>query len=384
VEDLVNSAPFWRGRRVFLTGHTGFKGSWLALWLADMGAEVTGYSLPPPTRPSLFDMAKVEDLVRHIEGDVRNEDALTAAAAAARPEVVIHMAAQSLVRLSYDEPVATYATNVMGTVHLLEAVRRVGGAKAVVCVTSDKCYENRETDRPYRETDAMGGYDPYSSSKGCAELVASAYRRSFFHPEHLACHGVGLATARAGNVIGGGDWAKDRLIPDLLNAFAAGARPEVRFPASIRPWQHVLEPLGGYLLLAERLWHGDAATAEGWNFGPSDEDARPVGWVADRLAELWGDDARWDHTGDAQPHEAASLKLDWSKARVNLGWRPAWTLEETLGRTVAWHRAFAAGGDARALTLEQIRGYGTPVHAAFSQGSPGRAAVPIGAKERLT
>jgi CDP-glucose 4,6-dehydratase len=368
---------FWRGRRVFLTGHTGFKGSWLALWLADMGAEVTGFALAPPTTPSLFDLARIDELMVSTRGDIRDLGALTAALGAARPQIVIHMAAQSLVRVSYDEPVATYAANVMGTVHVLEAVRQVGGAKAVVCVTSDKCYENSETGVAHREGDAMGGRDPYSSSKGCAELVASTYRRSFFQPERLASHGVGLATARAGNVIGGGDWAKDRLIPDLMASFAADARPLVRFPASVRPWQHVLEPLRGYLLLAERLWRGDVAAADGWNFGPNHEDARPVSWIADRLAELWGGGARWDRADDEQPHEAACLKLDWSKARASLGWRPAWTLDETLRRTVSWHRAFAAGGDARALTLEQIRGYGTAVPAAFREVSAGHGAAGI-------
>ena len=372
---------FWRGRRVFLTGHTGFKGSWLALWLADMGAEVTGFALAPPTTPSLFDLARIDGLMVSNTGDIRDQAAVIAALAAAKPEVVIHMAAQSLVRASYEAPAETYATNVMGTVHVLEAVRREGGAKAVVCVTSDKCYENRETDRPYREGDPMGGYDPYSSSKGCAELVASAYRRSFFAPAALTAHGVGLATARAGNVIGGGDWANDRLVPDLMRAFSRGQRPLVRFPASIRPWQHVLEPLGGYLLLAERLWRGDAASADGWNFGPEPDDARPVGQVADRLAELWGGGARWERNGDQQPHEAASLKLDWSKARAALGWRPKWTLDETLERTVAWHRAFAAGGVARALTLEQIRVYGTPIHAALGAASSGHGADAITVKE---
>ncbi len=365
---------FWRGRRVFLTGHTGFKGSWLSLWLADLGAAVTGFALAPPTRPSLFDQARVADRVQSIDGDVRDLEALMDALGAARAEVVIHMAAQSLVGASYEQPVATYATNVMGTVNVLEAVRRVGEARAVVCVTSDKCYENHETDIAYREGDAMGGYDPYSSSKGCAELVASAYRRSFFHPRRLAVHGVGLATARAGNVIGGGDWAQNRLIPDLMRGFSAGARPQVRSPASIRPWQHVLEPLGGYMLLAERLWHGDVAAADGWNFGPDDTDAREVGWLADRVAELWGDGAGWDRAGAAPRHEATFLRLDCSKARGLLGWRPAWTLDEALRRIVAWHRAFASGEDARALTLEQIREYGAPVHSPLKQSPAGAGA----------
>ncbi|MDB5484051.1 MAG: rfbG [Caulobacteraceae bacterium] len=347
----MTSPSFWRGKRVFMTGHTGFKGAWLALWLSDLGAEVTGYSLPPPTNPSLFDMAWVKRRLRHLDGDVRDEAALVGAVGEAKPEVVFHLAAQSLVRLSYDEPAATYATNVMGTVNLLEAVRRCEGVRAVVCVTSDKCYENRETPRPYREDDAMGGYDPYSSSKGCAELVASAYRRSFFGGGDRAA----IATARAGNVIGGGDWAKDRLVPDLLNGFASGARPLVRFPSAVRPWQHVLEPLAGYLRLAEALWTGDPAAAQGWNFGPDDADARPVGWIADRLAALWGEGAAWETTGEPQPHEAHYLRLDCAKARQRLDWKPVWALDEALRRTVAWRRALDGGVDMAEFTLQQIR-----------------------------
>ena len=365
---------FWRGRRVFLTGHTGFKGSWLSLWLADLGAEVTGFALAPPTRPSLFELARVDGLVRSIEGDIRDLEGLTGALLAARPEVVIHMAAQSLVRASYQEPVATYATNVMGTVNILEAVRQVAETRALLCVTSDKCYENRETDIAYREGDPMGGHDPYSSSKGCAELVTAAYRRSFFIPARTDGRCVGVATARAGNVIGGGDWAKDRLIPDLIRGFSVGARPAIRFPGSIRPWQHVLEPLGGYLLLAQRLWRGDDAAADAWNFGPEEADAREVGWIADRLAQLWGEGAAWVRVGEEQPHEAACLKLDWSKARAVLGWRPAWTLEGSLARIAAWHRRFAAGEDARALTLEQIREYGAPIHSPFEPSPAGAGA----------
>ena len=358
MEDLVGpGVSFWRGRRVFVTGHTGFKGAWLAVWLTDLGAEVTGYALPPPTSPSLFELARVKDHVRHIEGDVRDAVALAAAMDQARPEIVFHLAAQSLVRLSYDDPVATYATNVMGTVNLLEAVRRTAGIRSVVCVTSDKCYENRETQTPYREGDAMGGYDPYSSSKGCAELVTAAYRRSFFHPDQIARHGVGVASARAGNVIGGGDWAKDRLVPDLMRAFSAGGRPLIRFPGAVRPWQHVAAPLAGYMLLAEALYAGDGAVAEGWNFGPDEDDARPVGWIADRLAALWGQGAGWDLTGEAQPHEATYLKLDCAKAQARLGWRPAWPLEAGLAHTVAWHRALVDGADMGDFTRGQIQAY---------------------------
>jgi len=354
---MIGDPTFWAGKRVFLTGHTGFKGAWLALWLTDLGAEVTGYALPPPTEPSLFDAARVEALVAHVSGDVRDLPSLTAAVTKAAPEIVIHMAAQSLVRLSYEQPVETYDINVMGTVNLLDAVRRVKGVRAVVCVTSDKCYENCETDRAYVEDDAMGGYDPYSSSKGCMELVTTAYRRSFFNPQYLASHGVGVASARAGNVIGGGDWAKDRLVPDLMRAFSAGQRPMVRFPKAIRPWQHVLEPLSGYMLLAERLYDQSLGAAEGWNFGPDETDAKPVGWIADTLSHLWGSGAAWDLTGEPQPHEAHFLRLDCSKAQRELGWRPAWPLKEGLRQTVAWYRANARGADMRDFTRLQINDY---------------------------
>ena len=364
LEDVVTDAAFWRGRRVFLTGHTGFKGSWLALWLSELGAEVTGFALAPPTVPSLFELTRMEGRLRHVQGDVRDEAGLTLTIAAARPEVVIHMAAQSLVRLSYDEPVATYATNVMGTVNLLEAVRHTPGVRAVVCVTSDKCYENRETGQAYVEDDPMGGWDPYSSSKGCSELVVSAYRRSFFDPNQMDARRVAVASVRAGNVIGGGDWAADRLVPDLMRGFAEGHRPRIRFPGAIRPWQHVLGPLSGYLLLAQRLVLGGPAVAEGWNFGPDAGDARPVGWIADRLAALWGDGAGWDRAGGTQPHEAAFLQLDASKARARLGWRPAWELDEALARTVEWYRAFARGADMQIVTLDQLRAFERATHPA--------------------
>jgi CDP-glucose 4,6-dehydratase len=355
--------PFWRGKRVFLTGHTGFKGAWLSLWLSDLGADVTGYSLPPPTDPSLFDIARVRDVVRHIEGDVRDGAALTRALSDASPEIVIHMAAQTIVRVSYSEPVATFATNVMGTVNVLEAVRQVGGVRAVVCVTSDKCYENRGTGVPCREDDAMGGHDPYSSSKGCSELVVSSYRHSFFPVDEIATHGVAVGSVRAGNVIGGGDWAKDRLVPDLMRAFSTGARPLIRFPNAVRPWQHVLEPLSGYMRLARRLWEGDAVAAGGWNFGPEETDARSVGWIADRASALWGDGAGWDCTGDPQPHEDKLLRLDCSKARERLGWRPTWGLDEGLARTVEWYGAALKGSRMDDVTREQIRSH--PAHSAL-------------------
>lgn len=343
----------WAGRRVLVTGHTGFKGSWLSLWLHSLGAEVTGFALPPPTEPSLFDAARLGELIRHVEGDVRDLAALQKTVAEAQPELIFHLAAQPLVRLSYEQPVETYATNVMGTVHLLEAARQVPGVKAVVCITSDKCYENREWVWPYRESDPMGGHDPYSNSKGCAELVTAAYRNSYF-----ASDGPAVASVRAGNVIGGGDWALDRLVPDLVRAFEAGAAPLIRSPDSVRPWQHVLEALGGYLMLAQRLLDGERSFAEGWNFGPSDEDARPVSWIVDRMRTAWGGGAA-DALPDSgpRPHEAGLLRLDCSKARAALGWRPTLRLEQALEWIAAWHQAVAAGEDARAVTLAQIADY---------------------------
>lgn len=347
-QDLV-SEGFWRGRRVFLTGHTGFKGSWLALWLTRMGAEVTGFALPTES-PSLFEQARVGELVHHVEGDIRDLAAVDAAMAAARPEVVFHLAAQSLVRLSYATPVETFATNVQGTVHVLDACRRVEGLKAVVCITSDKCYENRETDRPYREDDAMGGHDPYSASKGASELVVAAYRRSFFQG------GAKLASVRAGNVIGGGDWATDRLIPDLIRAMIAGGKPLIRSPDSIRPWQHVLEALGGYLMIAERLAEGSDWAATGWNFGPAESDTQPVRWIVQRMTDAWGSPG-WVQEEGQQPHEAKLLRLDCTKAHNELGWRPALTLAESLDWIVDWHKAVEDGADARTTALDQIEQY---------------------------
>lgn len=301
---------FWPGRRVLVTGHTGFKGGWLSLWLQQLGAAVTGYALAPPSRPSLFETARVGESMDSTVGDVRDFDTLQATVAKYRPEIVFHLAAQPLVVPSYQQPVETYATNIMGTVHLLEAVRQVGGVRVVVNVTSDKCYANREWLWGYRENEPMGGEDPYSSSKGCAELVTAAYRASFFPPADYARHGLALASARAGNVIGGGDWAAHRLIPDMIRAFQASRPTSIRCPEAVRPWQHVLEPLSGYLTLAEHLWIEGPALAEGWNFGPREHDARPVRWLVDRLAELWSDDASWEPDGEPHPHEAHYLKLD--------------------------------------------------------------------------
>ncbi len=341
---------FWRGKRVFLTGHTGFKGSWLSLWLQQMGAELTGFALAPPTDPALFQVADVATGMHSIIGDIRDAEALTSALVAADPEIVIHMAAQPLVRASYDDPVGTYATNVMGTVHLLEAVRKAAGVRAVCVVTTDKCYENREWVWGYREDEAMGGHDPYSNSKGCAELVTSAYRRSFFTGAGKAAIGSG----RAGNVIGGGDWAADRLVPDILRAVSAGEPVLIRNPLATRPWQHVLEPLSGYLVLCQALWNDPAAAAEGWNFGPRDEDARPVQWIVEKMCALWGEGASWVRDPSVQPHEANFLKLDISKARAGLGWEPRWNLARALESIVDWQRAWTAGDDMHAYCLSEL------------------------------
>lgn len=352
-----SSSTFFQGKKVLITGHTGFKGSWLSLWLQSMGAQVVGYSLAPPTNPSLFEVAEVSKGMASIIGDIRDLEKLRAVFAEHKPEIVIHMAAQPLVRYSYIEPVETYSTNVMGTVNLLEAVRSTPSVKAVVNITSDKCYENREWVWGYRENEAMGGYDPYSSSKGCAELVASAYRNSYFHPEKYQQHGVAIASARAGNVIGGGDWAGDRLIPDILRAITEGKPVNIRSPHSIRPWQHVLEPLSGYLILAQKLCEEGTAYAEGWNFGPNDEDAKPVQWIVEKLTQSWGEGASWVLDGGDHPHEAHYLKLDCSKAKMRLDWHPRWHLGNTLGSIIDWHRAHLDGKDMRILSLGQIQQY---------------------------
>ena len=343
---------------MLLTGHTGFKGAWLSLWLQSLGARVTGFRNGVPTQPSLYELARVGEGMESIVGDVRDPEAVAAAVAAADPEVVIHMAAQSLVRRSFAEPRETYETNVMGTVNVLDAVRLHGASvRAVVNVTSDKCYENREWEWGYREDEPMGGYDPYSSSKGCAELVTAAFRRSFF----ATPTGPRLASARAGNVIGGGDWGEDRLVPDIMRAALAGERVRVRNPNSIRPWQHVLNPLSGYLVLAQALWDAPQL-AEGWNFGPTDEDARPVGWIVERIAARWPEDLQSIQDDGPHPHEARYLKLDSSKVRARLGWRPGLGLEATLESIVDWYRQLRDGADMRAVTLGQID--------AFQAGAP--------------
>jgi CDP-glucose 4,6-dehydratase len=347
---------FWRGKRVFLTGHTGFKGGWLSLWLQQLGAKVTGYALEPPTDPSLFERAGVASEMKSITGDVLDTEHLSVAMAACRPEVVFHLAAQSLVRYSYEHPTESYATNVMGTLHVLESIRRTGGVRAAVMVTTDKCYENIGLDHAYREDDRLGGHDPYSSSKSCAELLVASYRNSYFPRERHASHGTRLASARAGNVIGGGDWAKDRLIPDLLRAFYRGETVHIRHPQAVRPWQHVLEPLQGYLLLARQL-HQGPGFAEAWNFGPGLEDAKPVQWVVEWMAESWDEGASWQTDGGDHPHEASYLKLDSTKARTRLGWSPRWALEEALENMMAWHRAELHGEDMKTFSLGQLERY---------------------------
>lgn len=341
---------FWRDRSVLLTGHTGFKGAWLALWLQLLGARLTGFSWGVPTDPSLYEFARVGDGMDGIDGDIRDPEAILGAVAESSPEVVIHMAAQSLVRPSFLEPRETYETNVMGTVNLLDAVRIAGErVRAVVNVTSDKCYENREWEWGYREDEPMGGHDPYSSSKGAAELVTAAFRRSFF----ASPDGTRLASARAGNVIGGGDWARDRLVPDIMRAALGGEDLRVRNPNSIRPWQHVLNPLSGYLVLAQELW-SSPEHARAWNFGPPEEDVRPVAWIVERARELWPQELRFTVDDGPHPHEAHHLKLDSSRARARLGWRPLLDLDAAMEGTVEWYLALSAGADMRAVTVEQI------------------------------
>jgi len=349
----INS-DFWRGRHVLVTGHTGFKGSWLSLWLQSLGANLQGIALPPPTDPALFDFARVAEGMEHNIADIRDFALIRKLLNDFKPEVIFHMAAQPLVRQSYHNPIETYETNVMGTVNLLEASRHCGSVKVVVNITSDKCYENLETDRGYRENDRMGGHDPYSSSKACAELVSAAYRLSFLTNDDIA-----MATARAGNVIGGGDWACDRLVPDTLRALEKRQSVHVRNPNAVRPWQHVLEPLSGYLLLAEKLYLDGHEFADGWNFGPNDDDARSVSWVVENLCESWGTDALWTNQPGDHPHEANYLKLDISKARKHLSWAPRWSLKDALSQVIEWHKASLRDEDMQLKTLEQIRTYST-------------------------
>lgn len=358
---------FWKGRQVLLTGHTGFKGSMLGLWLADLGANVTGLALEPPTDPSLFKLARVGNVLRSIIGDVRHAAAINQTMQETRPEVVFHLAAQPLVRHSYRQPVETYSTNVMGTVNVLEAVRHVGSVRACVVVTSDKCYENQEWLWGYRENEPLGGVDPYSSSKACAEIVTAAYRHSYFHPARWLEHHTGLASARAGNVIGGGDFAQDRLVPDLFRAFGDGKPAVIRRPEASRPWQHVLDPLAGYLLLAQRLNANGPAFAQAWNFGPAGVGTCSVLTLAKMIAARWGQDAAISvDTAFSPEHEAHDLRLDSTRARNLLGWQPRWDIKRAVQESVAWHQALKAGADMHDFTLQQIHAY----QADIVQGRP--------------
>ena len=350
---------FWRGKRVFLTGHTGFKGGWLALWLADMGAEVHGYALTPPAEPNLFTIANIQArLARSTIADIRDAAALAQAMQVAQPDIVLHLAAQPLVRYSYVAPVETYTVNVMGTVNLLEAVRQIPSVKAVVNVTTDKCYENREWVWPYRENEAMGGHDPYSSSKGCAELITNAYSRSYFDADNYKENGVSLASVRAGNVIGGGDWATDRLVPDCMRSLAQNKPIVIRYPDAVRPWQHIVDLLYGYLLLTQRLYQDGSVFEGGWNFGPNYEEAKPVRWIVDQLTEMWGSSCSWTVEQGNKPYEANFLKLDCSKAKSILGWYPQWGLNISLKKTVEWYKALKDQQYMRNIITGQIRSHG--------------------------
>lgn len=358
---MLVSRDFWAGRRVFITGHTGFKGAWLALWLTELGAEVTGLALAPE-EPSLFSQIGLASLVTHIEGDIRDAALADRVVAEARPEVMFHMAAQPLVRLSYEQPLETFATNVQGTAHVLDACRRVEGLKAIVAVTSDKCYENREWVWPYRETDPLGGHDPYSASKAAAEIVIASYRNSFFNGPT----GALLASVRAGNVIGGGDWAKDRLVPDIVRAVAADQPVLIRSPKAVRPWQHVFEALGGYLLIAQRLLNGDRAIATAWNFGPAPTDTRPVSWIVERMIARW-QRGTYQLTDNSGKHEANLLKLDCSKAHAELGWRPSFDLATTIDRIIDWHQALEDGKDPLATSRSQLSDYHARMNATLAE-----------------
>lgn len=348
---MIVDNNFWKGKRVFITGHTGFKGGWLSIWFDLLGARVKGYSLAPATNPSLFTEAGIDKKVDSEIGDIRNIDQLKRSMIEFSPDVLIHMAAQPLVRYSYNEPIETYETNVIGTAKVLESARYCSNLKSIISVTTDKCYENKEWEWGYRENDSLGGYDPYSSSKACAELVTSAYRSSYLKAEQ-----VGLASVRAGNVIGGGDWAEDRLIPDILRAFEKNKPVVIRNPKSTRPWQHVLEPLSGYLILAQKLYEQPDVYAEGWNFGPRDDDVKPVDWILNKIVAKWSG-ASWVMDNQTNPHEAGYLKLDISKVKTKLGWQPVWNLEQTLERIVNWHKAWMDGNDMLSICQNEINDY---------------------------
>lgn len=357
MEGVVSS--FWKNKKVFLTGHTGFKGSWMSLWLLKMGAQVTGYSLAPNTNPALYDLVGLSKEMKSYEGDIGNYQKLENAVRESNPDIVIHMAAQALVRASYVNPIETYQTNVMGTVHILESVRKAGAnVQALVNVTTDKCYENLESTWAYKENDRLGGYDPYSSSKACSELVTSAFRQSYFNPKDFEKHGVGIATARAGNVIGGGDWSEDRLLPDIFRALSQNNQIVIRNPKSTRPWQHVLEPLSGYFLLLQKIFEDKQKYSEAFNFGPDLGDTQNVETIVKQIIKLWGPEAKYTITAATGPYEAQLLTLDCSNARNKLGWKPRWALSETLPGIVDWYRkVYDEPTQARSITLEQIEQY---------------------------
>ena len=355
LENLVMDAAFWKNKKVLVTGHTGFKGSWLSLWLQNSGASVIGYSLEPPSTPNMFEVAGIASEMTSLHGDIRDLENFKATVNKHQPEIIIHMAAQPLVRYSYKHPVETYSTNVMGTVNVLEAARQPGSVKVVLIITSDKCYENRETMTGYSESDPMGGYDPYSSSKGCAELVTAAYRNSYFNTDDYASHGVAIASTRAGNVIGGGDWGADRLIPDIMRSSLANQSVTIRYPDAVRPWQHVLEPLNGYMQLAEQLWNNGPQFSGGWNFGPDDTDCKPVRWILETLDKQWETGISWSTDTADNPHEAGYLSLNCNKSRQQLGWAPKLDLEKALKLLVDWYQGYAHKKNMRELSIEQIR-----------------------------
>lgn len=357
VSSLKDRTNFWNGKRVLLTGHTGFKGSWLSIWLKNLGVELIGYSLEPPTKLNMFEIAKVESGMTSIKGDVLDLEYLKSVVKKYKPEIVIHMAAQSLVHYSYSKPQKTFATNVMGTVNLFETIREIKGVKVFINVTSDKCYENKEQDKGYCESDPMGGYDPYSSSKGCAELITSAYRNSFFNLENFSKHATAIASVRAGNVIGGGDWSSDRLIPDIIKAIFDSKTLKIRNPQAVRPWQHVLEPLNAYLLLIEKLWDEGPKYSEAWNFGPDDCDIKSVSWIVKRFIELWGEKVNFVFDSSGKLHETQCLKLDCTKARTKLGWSQKWDINTALEKTVEWYRSLKEKEDMNAFTISQIKQY---------------------------
>jgi CDP-glucose 4,6-dehydratase len=354
---MAFNKKFWEKKKVLITGHTGFKGSWLCLILNKLGADVYGYALDPHTKPSLYEEAGINESVHSEIGDIRDYDKLYSVIKKTKPDIIIHMAAQALVRESYKNPVETYSINVMGTINLFEVVRNSAGVKALVNVTSDKCYENKEWCWGYRENEPMGGYDPYSNSKGCSELVTAAFRNSYFNPKDYKKHGIAVASARAGNVIGGGDWAGDRLIPDFIRAISKGEKIKIRCPLAVRPWQHVLEPLSGYLTLAERLYTDGPEYAEGWNFGPDDKDAKSVEWIIKTICDYWGEGASYSIDIDPQLHEANYLKLDCSKAKNDLGWLPKWDIETALKSIVTWNKSFLKAENMRMVTEKQIEDY---------------------------